>query len=239
MSRNSAPQLLLGLGFRKEYTFDNFVSLGAKTTVDRLKAAVFDAVEPFVYLVGIEDSGKTHLSIALLNAALQKGRHAYYLSARDVLSAASAEELSTYFEYFHHYDLLILDDIDAFVASSGYELALFNLYNHFRDSGQQFVVSAREVPAHAGFCLPDLRSRLAAGLTIKVDELSEDDKKSALVARAAERGMTLNSEVLNYIYSRSSRSLGALLEVLDRLDHAQLVEKRSLTVPFVKKVLNW
>lgn len=239
MTRNSAPQLLLGLGFRKEYTFDNFVSLGAKTTVDRLKAAVFDAEEPFVYLVGIEDSGKTHLSIALLNVALQQGRRAYYLSARDVLSVASAEELSTYFEYFHNYDLLILDDIDAFVADSGYELALFNLYNHFRDAGQQLVVSAREVPAHAGFCLPDLRSRLAAGLTIKVDELSDDDKKSALVARATERGMTLNNEVLNYIYSRSSRSLGALLEVLDRLDHAQLVEKRSLTVPFVKKVLNW
>lgn len=239
MSRNSAPQLLLGLGFRKEYTFDNFVSLGSKTTVDKLQTAVFDAGEPFVYLVGVEDSGKTHLCIALLNAALHKGRRAYYLSARDILSVASAEELSTYFEYFHHYDLLILDDIDAFVANSGCELALFNLYNYFRDSGQQLVVSARDVSVHAGFCLPDLRSRLAAGLTIKVDELSEEDKKSALVARAAERGMTLNNEVLNYIYSRSSRSLGALLEVLDRLDHAQLVEKRSLTVPFVKKVLNW
>ena len=43
--------------------------------------------------------------------------------------------------------------------------------------------------------------------------------------------------VINFVYLRSSRSLGALLGVLDRLDHAQLVEKRSLTVPFVKRVL--
>lgn len=239
MSRSAAPQLLLGLGFRKEYTFDNFVSVGSANAVERLKIAVFETEEPFVYLVGIEDSGKTHLSIALLNAALQQGKRAYYLSARDVLAVASAEELGDYFEYFHTYDLLILDDVDAFEANAGYEQALFNLYNHFRDAGQQLVVSAREVPAHTGFCLPDLRSRLAAGLTIKVDELSDDDKKSALVARAAERGMILNAEVLNYIYARSSRSLGALLDVLDKLDHAQLVEKRSLTVPFVKKVLNW
>lgn len=239
MSRKAAPQLLLGLGFRKEYTFDNFVSVSCADVVARLNSAVFDSQEPFVYLAGVGGSGKTHLSIALLNAALEKGKKAYYLSARDILAVASAEELGGYFEYFQSYDLLILDDIDAFAADSGYELALFNLYNHFRDHGQQLVLSASEVPAHSLFKLPDLRSRLGAGLIIKVDALSDDDKKAALVARASERGIALNAEVLNYIFARSSRSLGALLEVLDQLDHAQLVEKRSLTVPFVKKVLDW
>ena len=239
MSRKAAPQLLLGLGFRKEYTFDNFVSVASSDVVARLKSAVFDSQEAFVYLAGGAGSGKTHLSIALLNSALERGKKAYYLSARDIVTVASADELGGYFEYFQSYDLLILDDIDAFATDSGYELALFNLYNHFRDNCQQLVVSAGEVPTHSTFKLPDLRSRLGAGLIIKVDALSEDDKKAALVARASERGMALNAEVLNYIYARSSRSLGALLEVLDKLDHAQLVEKRSLTVPFVKKVLDW
>ena len=239
MSRLAAPQLLLGLGFRKEYTFDNFVSLSNVDTVSRLISAVFESQEPFTYLAGVVGSGKTHLSIALLNAALERGKKAYYLSARDILIAASADELGSYLEYFQSYDLLILDDIDAFASDPGYEVALFNLYNHFRDHHQQLVVSAREAPAHSGFDLPDLRSRLGAGLMIKVDALSDEDKKAALVARASERGMALNTEVLNYIYARSSRSLGALLEVLDKLDHAQLVEKRSLTVPFVKKVLDW
>lgn len=239
MSRKAAPQLLLGLGFRKEYTFANFICVSSVDVVARLKSAVFDSQEAFVYLAGGEGSGKTHLSIALLNAALEKGKKAYYLSARDILAVASAEELGGYFEYFQSYDLLILDDIDAFASDGGYELALFNLYNHFRDNRQQLVVSAREVSTHSSFKLPDLRSRLGAGLTIRVDTLSDDDKKEALIARASERGMALNTEVLNYIYARSSRSLGALLDILDKLDHAQLVEKRSLTVPFVKKVLDW
>ncbi|KZY70139.1 hypothetical protein A3742_27265 [Oleiphilus sp. HI0071] len=239
MSRKAAPQLLLGLGFRKEFTFDNFVSVSSSDVVARLRSAVFDSQEAFVYLAGGSGSGKTHLSIALLNAALDNGKNAYYLSARDILSVAAGNELGSYFEYFQDYDLLVLDDIDAFASNPACEQALFNLYNHYRDLKQQLVVSARVVPIHSEFKLPDLRSRLGAGLIINVDALSDEDKKSALVSRARERGMTLNSEVLNYIFSRSSRSLGALLEVLDKLDHAQLVEKRSLTVPFVKKVLDW
>lgn len=188
MSRTSAPQLLLGLGFRKECSFDNFVSVAKADVAERLRSAVFGSREQFTYLVGVSGCGKTHLSIALLNAAQEQGERAYYLSARDIVSVAKPEELWGYFDYFKSYDLLIVDDIDALAGEPDYELALFNLYNYFRDHQQQLVVSAREVPAHTQFQLPDLKSRLAAGLIIKVDVLSDDDKKGALVARANERG---------------------------------------------------
>jgi len=38
---------------------------------------------------------------------------------------------------------------------------------------------------------------------------------------------------------RHSRDLQSLLIVLDKLDQLSLVEKRRLTIPFVKKVMDW
>jgi DnaA family protein len=48
----------------------------------------------------------------------------------------------------------------------------------------------------------------------------------------------MDEVVLDYLFSRVSRDLHALSQLLDRLDHASLAAQRRLTVPFIKSVLN-
>lgn len=232
-----APQLLLEIGLSKEHSFENYIPPVANDVCGKLKYSVFESRQPFVYLVGPKDCGKTHLSIASHNFATKHDLNSYYVSCRDVRNSMSGEEFETYLEHLKSFDFLVLDGVEAFFGDALFEIALFSLYNHYRDLGLQMLCSARDLPQHLGIKLPDLDSRMRSGLTISVQQLSEDEMKQALDHRARERGIVLSEEVINFVYLRSSRSLGALLGVLDRLDHAQLVEKRSLTVPFVKKVL--
>lgn len=232
-----APQLLLEIGLSKEHSFDNYVSPNDSDLGKRLKHAVFESKQPFVYLVGPKDCGKTHLSIAMHNAAIKRDLKSYYVSCRDVKGTMTGAEFHTYLDHLKSFDVLIVDGVESFFGDTDFELALFSLYNHYRDQNLQLVCSARDLPVHLGIELADLDSRMRSGLTVSVQQLSEGEMKQALDRRAQERGIVLSDDVINFIYLRSSRSLGALLGVLDRLDHAQLVEKRSLTVPFVKKVL--
>ena len=51
--------------------------------------------------------------------------------------------------------------------------------------------------------------------------------------------MYMPLDVAAFVIRRSERNLGQLLQVLDTLERASLVEQRKLTVPFVKKVLGW
>ncbi len=87
--------------------------------------------------------------------------------------------------------------------------------------------------------MPDLASRMSWGVIYRLHELSDDEKLLALDARAADKHMPLSSDVLNYIFQRHSRDLQSLLEVLNRLDELSLAEKRRLTIPFVRQVMDW
>jgi DnaA family protein len=51
-------------------------------------------------------------------------------------------------------------------------------------------------------------------------------------------GMPLNDDVLQFMLTHCSRDLRALMDLLKRLDKASLAEKRHITIPFVKQVLN-
>jgi DnaA family protein len=86
--------------------------------------------------------------------------------------------------------------------------------------------------------LPDLESRLNWGTTFQIRSMSDDDKAEALVKRAKMRGLTLTEEATRFLLSRVSRDMRALLDILDKLDHASIVEQRKLTIPFIKTILN-
>ena len=66
---------------------------------------------------------------------------------------------------------------------------------------------------------------------------SDDDKAEALVKRANMRGLELTDECARFLLTRLSRDMRALLDILDRLDHASMAAQRKLTIPFIKATL--
>ena len=68
----------------------------------------------------------------------------------------------------------------------------------------------------------------------------EDNREvvSALQKHSTRLGFELPLEVGNYLIKQFSNDLSELLAVLKLLEQATLVQKRRLTLPFVKQVLN-
>ena len=70
----------------------------------------------------------------------------------------------------------------------------------------------------------DLRTRLGWDLVFRLDPLSDADKLAALSAQAAERGMHLAPEIINWMlthHERDIRKLAALIDALDRYSPGQ------------------
>ena len=63
------------------------------------------------------------------------------------------------------------------------------------------------------------------------------DECEALRLRAAQRGLQLPAETLEYLLKRMPRDLRSLLGILDELDEASLVAQRRLTIPFIRDAL--
>ena len=85
--------------------------------------------------------------------------------------------------------------------------------------------------------LPDLLSRLKSGLVIHFSDYREEDLFGLLKYRAQIRGLPLTDEVAVYMLGRLARSTSSVMRALDRLDQASMLEKKRVTLPFVKRVL--
>ena len=72
---------------------------------------------------------------------------------------------------------------------------------------------------------------------LPVRELDEEGRAEALRLRAAQRGLQLPPETLDYLLKRMPRDLRSLFEILDELDEASLVAQRRLTIPFIRDAL--
>jgi DnaA family protein len=83
----------------------------------------------------------------------------------------------------------------------------------------------------------DLATRLAWGLVYQLHPLSDREKAKALQAHAHARGMKLPDEVVDYCLRYLRRDLPTLMVVLDALDGWSLTEKKPVTVPMLKKLL--
>ena len=134
---------------------------------------------------------------------------------------------------------ICLDDLDAVAGLAEWEAALFTLFNKIKEAGNTLVIASRLTPTNLPVILPDLKSRLQSGLTLQVHELTDEQKRDALIMRARMRGMEMSPAVGEYILARAERGLPALLKLLDHLDASTIKQQRLLTIPLVKSTLGW
>lgn len=188
---------------------------------------------PSLYLWGDNGAGVTHLLQALCHQAQKYQQSAIYIPLHE-FQEQPAEQMLAGMESMN---LICLDELESVSADSLWAEQLFHLFNRSLTSNCKLVFGAQASPAALDTPLADLRSRLSSVLLYKVTKLSDQEITQALVFRARRRGMEMPSSVAQYLVTRYSRDLSDQFRALDKLDQATLVEKRKLTIPFVKSIL--
>lgn len=186
-----------------------------------------------LFLAGASGSGKTHLLRAAVNHAAALSQTAAFVPC-----ARMRAQLPQILEGLETHQLVCLDDIQAIAGDRDAEVALFHFYNRAIAHHCRLLFAATDMPAQCGLQLPDLVSRLEQSVRMPVSVLDEAGKRSVLARRAVQRGLQLDDAVMDYLFSRVSRDLQSLTDLLNRLDHASLAAQRRLTIPFIKSVLD-
>lgn len=224
-------QLPLALRWPRRQRFEYFQPGANAVAVAAAQALACQPGAPWLYLHGPSGSGKSHLLMAACHAAHGAGRVVQYLPLAALADPADALRAVA------GTDLLALDDLDAIAGTHAAEHALFDVYNRARAEGGGLLIAAGMAPAQLPLVLPDLRSRLGACTQLVLKPLDDDQRRAVLKAQAATRGLTLDDSVLDWLFARYPRDLGALLDLLDRLDQASLAAQRRLTIPFLRELL--
>lgn len=224
-------QLPLALRWPRRQRFEHFHPGANAAAFAAVQALADDAGAPWVYLHGSPGSGRSHLLMAACQAANAAGRAVQYLPLATLDDSAAA------LRGVAGSGLLALDDLGAIAGNRHAEHALFDLYNQAKAEGSALLFAAGATPAQLGLVLPDLRSRLGACTQFAIRPLDDEERRTVLKAQATSRGIELDESVLDWLFARYARDLGALLELLDKLDRASLAAQRKITVPFLRGFL--
>lgn len=117
------------------------------------------------------------------------------------------------------------------------EAALFHILNLAAEQKATVLMTSRVLPASLPIGLVDLASRLRAAQPIELGEPDDDLLKRVIMKLFADRQLTVDPAVINFIVTRMERSLEAANLLVDRLDREALAQGRAITIRLAAEVL--
>lgn len=226
-----SPQIPLQLEPRRPDRLEDFVAGPNESVFQAVKQLLKDPGGN-IFLSGPSGSGKSHLLNALCHAAREQGMGAFYIALKRL-----PEEAAAGLEGLQGLDLVCVDDLDSVAGHARWEKALFRCFNEVRSANGCLAVSSRLPLSALRFGLPDLESRLAWGMRLKLKPPDDEGKLRVLQQRAAALGIELPPDVLDYLIKHSKRDMGSLLSALERLKVAAFSTKRRITIPLAREIL--
>lgn len=227
-------QMTLSVGVRDDADFDNFYPGDNQNLIEALKAQWTVDGQPYIYCWGESASGKTHLLHAACQYAAQLGHQSVYLDMQELIKYG-VEAL----QGMDALPLVLIDNIQLIAGRKDWEVHIFHLFNLIQLNQGHLIIAGDQAPAQMPIELADLASRLASGATFRLASLNDEQKVSALIFRADQRGFNVTDDVARYLLNRGPRDMAGLLNLLEQLDKASLAAQRKLTIPFVKSELGW
>lgn len=218
--------------FRSNQTFNYFFAGDNQDIVSHLQNSVAGQGELQIFLYGEAGLGKTHLLQACCHYAQLLNRSSFYLDLANP-NLPDADILTG----LDSLDLVCLDNVEAIAGKNDWELAFFHFFNQHRDSGHTLIISAACLPNEIPVKLPDLKTRLNWGLSLKIRPLEDNQRISALNIKAHLMGFDISPQVGLFLLTHYGRDFSALCLLLEKLDKASLATKRKLSIPFLKEVL--
>lgn len=133
---------------------------------------------------------------------------------------------------------VVIEELDSIAGSRPQEETLFHMYNRVRQVPGSVLVTGTMPLALMKFAVPDLASRLRACPQVAIGLPDEHLLRALLVKLFSDRQMRIDVGVIEYCVTRMERSFSAARDLVARLDHLSLTEKRSVTPAMVRGVLN-
>jgi DnaA family protein len=225
-------QVPLQFEFQSNLSFASFFAGNNAEIVNQLLALAGDGLEQQVFIWGEHGSGKSHLLQACCQQAKIAGQDPFFLKfAADKLPSPNL------LDGLEHMELVCFDDIHLIAGHSDWETALFAFYNSHRQNNHKLLLAADCPPKYLAFGLPDLKTRMSWGLTLKIQPLRDDQIIEALTFKAHFLGFDIPPKVGRFLLNHYVHDLPALWLLLEKIDRATLAAQRKLTIPFLKQIL--
>lgn len=117
------------------------------------------------------------------------------------------------------------------------DAALFHLFNAVAGVRGSLLFTARTPPARWADRLSDLVSRLSAAPTVAIQPPDDQLFAAVLMKMLVDQRVDVDPDALRYLTVRAERSFEEARALVAEINRASLAERRRVTVPFVRELL--
>ncbi|RUM87989.1 MAG: chromosomal replication initiator protein DnaA [Thermodesulfatator sp.] len=204
------PTRVLGRKLSPRFTFEEFVVGDCNRLAYRVCRRVLeDPRGQIIYLTAESGLGKSHLSQALGHALLQEKENlrVCYLTARDfttrLIQALKGGQMENFKEgLWRSCDVLMLDEVHRIPPREFTQGELALALDHLYEEEKVVVFTALRRPHELSHLDASLRSRLAAGMIVRINPPDYETRKNIIRRKAQRQGQRLPEEVVEFLARR-------------------------------------
>jgi chromosomal replication initiation ATPase DnaA len=206
-------QLVLALDHAVSFAREDFLPGPSNAAALAMIERWPDWPDRIMALIGPEGSGKSHLAAIWADATGARVLAAKLLPDTDLPAAFAT-------------GALVLEDLEPDGLD---ELALFHLLNLAREERASLLLTARSPLAAFPVSIRDLASRLRALPSVALAPPDDVLLRSLIVKLAADRQLTVDEALVNYLANRIERSFAAAHAAVVQLDEEAMRQHRPVT----------
>lgn len=220
------PDMANYVAGKNQQLIDLFASILAKL---KISASVGYAS---LYIWG-ETAGHTHLLHAFHDLAQQKHIKSICLSLQHMIQPERV-----FADMGSHYQLIMLDDLEAGLRDQATEQALLCLFHEVSMHNRLLVLSSHLHMDQCAWMLPDLKTRMQSGLVWQLQPLDDMEQKQLFKTYITRYGFAVQDAVIDYLWTRLSRNPHEQLAALKQLMQQALQYKQKINMKNMKKFLD-
>jgi len=231
-----------------KYTFENYCSSMSNKLAVSIGQTIAEHPEVKTYnplfVFGPTGVGKTHLlqAIGIKLKEENPRMRVLYVSARIFESqytnaAVVQKKVNDFINFYQSIDVLLLDDIQFLAGKTKTQNTFFHIFNHLQQHQRQLVMSCDCRPSDLDGMEPRLLSRFKWGMTVELEKPDYELRRKFLDMKAAQDGLSISSEVLDFIASNVTDSVRELEGVMVALlAHATMLGQ-DITIDLARSVI--
>ena len=230
------------------YTFENYCSSMSNKLAVSIGQAIAEHPEVKTYnplfVFGTTGVGKTHL-LQAIGIKLKENNprlRVLYVSSRvfesQYTTAVVQKKVNDFINFYLSIDVLLLDDIQFFAGNKhGTQNTFFHIFNHLHQHQRQLVMSSDCRPSELDGMEPRLISRFKWGMTVELEKPDFELRRKFLAMKAAQDGLKISDEVLDFIANNVTDSVRELEGVMVALlAHATMLGQ-DITIDLARSII--
>ena len=228
------------------YTFDRFVVGPSNKFAHAAAVAVSEnpgkAYNP-LFIYGNSGLGKTHLLLAIgeeIHTRYPDKKIAYVKGdefTNQMIQSIQSGTAEEFRRKYRNVDLFLVDDVQFIAGKEGTQEEFFHTFNNIYEAGHQIVITSDRPPLEMSLLDDRLRTRFEGGLMADVQPPDIETRMAIIRNKAAQLGMLLPDEVVEYIGENITANIRQIEGVVKRLTAYKEILNDTITINSVKRAI--